>query len=123
MLSWPTINKIKGFIPFERGNTIFSSVRIETLFNTCVHLSFVPRGYFVFSRKFQMALLRIPCGYFVFSRRVKRQAPNDKSCINSPGYEQGKHTQGKCSEMSDGAKQDFAMREMKSKAYKACLTE
>ncbi len=30
---------------------------------------------------------------------------------------------GKCSEMSDGAKQDFAMREMKSKAYKACLTE
>ncbi len=25
--------------------------------------------------------------------------------------------------MSDGAKQDFAMKEMKSKAYKACLTE
>ncbi len=23
LLSLPTINKIKGFIPFERGNTIF----------------------------------------------------------------------------------------------------
>ncbi len=70
-----------------------------------------------------MALLRTPCGYFMFSRRIKSQVANDKSRINSLGYEQGKHTQSKCSEMSDGAKQDFAMREMMSKAYKACLTE
>ncbi len=55
--------------------------------------------------------------------RVKRQAANGQSRINSPGYKQGKHTQGKRSEMSDGAKQEFVMREMKSKAYKTCLTE
>ncbi len=56
-------------------------------------------------------------------QKAGRVKANGQSSINSPGYKQGKHTQGKRSEMSDGAKQEFVMREMKSKAYKTCLTE
>ncbi len=29
LLSWPTINKIKGFIPFERCNAIFLAVSLN----------------------------------------------------------------------------------------------
>ncbi len=54
---------------------------------------------------------------------IKRQAANGQSRKNSPGNKQGNTLGSKRSEMSDRAKQDFAMREMKSKAYKACLTE
>ncbi len=45
--------------------------------------------------------------------RRSGQAANGQSHIGSPG----KQTQGKCSEMSDGAKQDFTVNEMVSKAY------
>ncbi len=41
----------------------------------------------------------------------KAGSKRSESYIQS-GYKQGKHTQGKRSEMSDGAKQDFAMREV-----------
>ncbi len=49
---------------------------------------------------------------------IKRQASNGQSRIGSPG----KHTQGKCLEMSDGAKQDFAVSERKCAAY-MCVCE
>ncbi len=54
---------------------------------------------------------------------IKRQAANGQCHKNSPGKKRANTLGGKYSAMSDGAKQDFAMREMKSKAYKACLTE
>ncbi len=45
--------------------------------------------------------------------RVKRQAAKGQSRIGSPG----KHTQGNRLEMSDGAKQDFAVSAWKCAAY------
>ncbi len=50
--------------------------------------------------------------------RVKRQTANGQSRIGSPG----KHTQGIRLEMSDGAKQDFAMCAWKCAAY-MCVCE
>ncbi len=47
----------------------------------------------------------------------KGQAANGQSCENSPGNKQGKYTWGKRSEMSDGAKQDFAVSAWKCAAY------
>ncbi len=49
---------------------------------------------------------------------IKWQPANGQSRIGSPG----KHTQGKCLEMSDGAKQDFAMCAWKCAAY-MCVCE
>ncbi len=47
----------------------------------------------------------------------KGQAANGQSRENSPGNKQGKYTWGKCSEMSDGAKQDFAVSAWMCAAY------
>ncbi len=56
------------------------------------------------------------------SKGRQGQKGRQQSRENSPGNKQGKYTWGKRSEMSDGAKQDFAVSAWKCAAY-MCVCE